>query len=476
MSGDAVRFTWRLSVASSLGELLRGCNWLLARMQVKHTPSGAAVHTRAASTAVQVAIVQQVTSLVDAARRDRGARRLLARRHLRGRDRLALGGEPPARAPRPHHRRRLGVVHHARRVPAHLRARRGGQPRRRARDAARSPTAASSRSGWSAPTRSPTSPSCARTSPRPIRRRSATRPRCRSASSSSRSATRTGSRARSPRASSPRSAARCRRAPAAPSASIDDVIQTDAALNPGNSGGALVDGRGRVVGINTAVAGIGLGLAVPVNATTRASRRRADARRARAPRLDRGRGRRASAPARGGAALGRERGLEVVEVIADSPAARAGLRAEDLVVAVDGEPVGGVDDLQRLLASGRDRPRGRADRRPRRHPAPRGAGAARAGDALASRPAGRELRAEGGDLGDGGRDVGGLGDRHLLAGGRPVGGLVRQPTSIAAASSSRRSARWVRACSRDGRHCAGLRGSGVGRTMRTFSPLAYRGR
>ena len=50
---------------------------------------------------------------------------------------------------------------------------------------------------------------------------------------------------------------------------IEDVIQTDAALNPGNSGGALADARGRVVGINTAVAGVGLGLAVPVNATTR---------------------------------------------------------------------------------------------------------------------------------------------------------------------------------------------------------------
>src|SRR3989442_14909717 len=50
---------------------------------------------------------------------------------------------------------------------------------------------------------------------------------------------------------------------------VDDVIQTDAALNPGNSGGALADGLGRVVGINTAVAGVGLGLAVPVNAATR---------------------------------------------------------------------------------------------------------------------------------------------------------------------------------------------------------------
>src|SRR5439155_1627077 len=50
---------------------------------------------------------------------------------------------------------------------------------------------------------------------------------------------------------------------------VEDVIQTDAALNPGNSGGALADSQARVVGINTAVAGVGLGMAVPINATTR---------------------------------------------------------------------------------------------------------------------------------------------------------------------------------------------------------------
>jgi S1-C subfamily serine protease len=132
---------------------------------------------------------------------------------------------------------------------------------------------------------------------------------------------------------------------------VDDVIQTDAALNPGNSGGALVDGQGRVVGINTAVAGIGLGLAVPVNRTTR---------QVIAALMRDGRVRRAWIGIAGGArplppvvaaALGRKRGLEVVEVIEDSPADRAGVRPEDLVVGVDDEPVGGVDDLQRLLTA-----------------------------------------------------------------------------------------------------------------------------
>jgi serine protease Do len=130
---------------------------------------------------------------------------------------------------------------------------------------------------------------------------------------------------------------------------VDDVIQTDAALNPGNSGGALVDGRGRVVGINTAVAGVGLGLAVPINATTRQIV---------ATLMRDGRVRRAWIGIAGGArplppaiaaALGRERGVEVVEVIEGSPAARAGVRPEDLVVAVGEEPVLGVNDLQRLL-------------------------------------------------------------------------------------------------------------------------------
>jgi S1-C subfamily serine protease len=134
---------------------------------------------------------------------------------------------------------------------------------------------------------------------------------------------------------------------------IDDVIQTDAALNPGNSGGALVDGPGRLVGINTAVAGIGLGLAVPVNAATR---------RIVSALMRDGRVRRAwigiaggarPLPPRVAASLGRDRAIEVVEVIDGSPAARAGLRAEDLIVGVDGMPVRGVDDLQRLMTEER---------------------------------------------------------------------------------------------------------------------------
>jgi serine protease Do len=132
---------------------------------------------------------------------------------------------------------------------------------------------------------------------------------------------------------------------------VENVIQTDAALNPGNSGGALADGSGRVVGINTAVAGVGLGLAVPINETTR---------RIVAALMTEGRVRRAYIGIAGGprplpprlsAALGRRTGIEVVEVVQGSPADRAGLRAEDLIVEVDGQAVAGVDDLQRLMAA-----------------------------------------------------------------------------------------------------------------------------
>jgi S1-C subfamily serine protease len=130
---------------------------------------------------------------------------------------------------------------------------------------------------------------------------------------------------------------------------VEDVIQTDAALNPGNSGGALADAHSRVVGINTAVAGIGLGLAVPVNATTR---------RIIAALMQHGRVRRAylgliSVPAPLPAPLrerfGRRGGLRVAEVVPGGPADRAGLRAGDLLISAGGRPVQKAQDLQRLM-------------------------------------------------------------------------------------------------------------------------------
>jgi S1-C subfamily serine protease len=130
---------------------------------------------------------------------------------------------------------------------------------------------------------------------------------------------------------------------------VENVIQTDAALNPGNSGGALADGRGRVVGINTAVAGIGLGLAVPIDDSTRRIMHALMT----AGRFERayigiaGGGR--PLPPRAAAAVGREAGVEVMQVVNGSPAARADIRSGDLIVALDGVPVGDARDLQRLM-------------------------------------------------------------------------------------------------------------------------------
>jgi S1-C subfamily serine protease len=130
---------------------------------------------------------------------------------------------------------------------------------------------------------------------------------------------------------------------------IEDVIQTDAALNPGNSGGALADAGGRVVGINTAVAGVGLGLAVPVNATTN---------RIIYSLLHDGRVRRAylglvtspaPLPPAWADRSGQQTALRVVEVVEHSPAELSGLRRGDLILAVGGTPLGDAQSLQRRL-------------------------------------------------------------------------------------------------------------------------------
>jgi S1-C subfamily serine protease len=135
---------------------------------------------------------------------------------------------------------------------------------------------------------------------------------------------------------------------------IDAVIQTDAALNPGNSGGPLVDSHGMVVGINTAViAGAqGICFAVPVNTahlvipqlirdghvrrgwigvsgqTIQLSRRRVQLNH-----------------------LGAASATLVTEAIAGGPASTGGIRAGDIIIALDGSAVGGVDDLQRMLTA-----------------------------------------------------------------------------------------------------------------------------
>jgi S1-C subfamily serine protease len=130
---------------------------------------------------------------------------------------------------------------------------------------------------------------------------------------------------------------------------IDSVIQTDAALNPGNSGGALADSTGKVVGINTAVAGYGLGLAVPINTTTRSIIGELVAS---------GRVRRAWLGVAGvpvplppplAERLGQKLGLRVVEVVPGSPAGTAGIYLGDVLITAGGRPVQTVQALQRLM-------------------------------------------------------------------------------------------------------------------------------
>src|SRR5690349_469254 len=130
---------------------------------------------------------------------------------------------------------------------------------------------------------------------------------------------------------------------------VEDVIQTDAALNPGNSGGALADSQARLIGVNTAVAGMGLGLAVPMNATTQAIL---------SALMRNGRVRRGYLGIAGGTRplpppvadrLGRKAGVEVHEVVAGSPAETGKLRAGDVIVSVAGVAVGKAGDLQRLM-------------------------------------------------------------------------------------------------------------------------------
>jgi S1-C subfamily serine protease len=134
---------------------------------------------------------------------------------------------------------------------------------------------------------------------------------------------------------------------------VENVIQTDAALNPGNSGGALVDGAARVVGINTAVAGIGLGLAVPINDATRrivstlirdGRVRRALLGAAVAPR---------PLPPPAAERLEQRSGVGILQVLEGSPAERAGIEQGDLLVELDGEPVTDATVLQRLMVEER---------------------------------------------------------------------------------------------------------------------------
>jgi len=137
---------------------------------------------------------------------------------------------------------------------------------------------------------------------------------------------------------------------------IHDVIQTDAALNPGNSGGPLVNARGEVVGVNTAVIlpGQGLCFAIPINTAKWVAGRLIQSGRIRRGYLGIG-GQNVPVPRRVARlqGLASARGVLVLSVEPGSPAERAGVRERDIVVAIDDQPVAGVDDLHRLLTEQR---------------------------------------------------------------------------------------------------------------------------
>lgn len=130
---------------------------------------------------------------------------------------------------------------------------------------------------------------------------------------------------------------------------IDEVIQTDAALNPGNSGGVLADSTGRMIGVNTAVAGIGLGLAVPINASTleivEALKSSGRVRRAWLGVA----GIKVQLSPEAAAKVGAPQGIRIASVVPGSPAAEAGARSGDIVISLDGIPVSDPTGLQRLM-------------------------------------------------------------------------------------------------------------------------------
>jgi S1-C subfamily serine protease len=133
---------------------------------------------------------------------------------------------------------------------------------------------------------------------------------------------------------------------------IDDVIQTDAALNPGNSGGPLVDSKGRVIGINTAVIRGAQGICFSVAANTALN--------VLTQILQHGRVRRAGLGVEGAtthiprhiarfAGIDQPSGVRVMAVMKESPAEQGEIRSGDLLIAIDNQPVQGIDDMLRLL-------------------------------------------------------------------------------------------------------------------------------